>query len=82
MTIVQLRKNGAQTKAGGCDIVEMAKRNVKLATGFQAAYDAGKFTYDRQRQFSKDSEKLNMLATSDPKAACDEIDVLRARYGL
>jgi hypothetical protein len=81
-TMEEIKKSGAQKKKGGCDIVEMAKRNAQLAVDFQAAYDEGKFTFERQRQFSKDSEKLNMLATSDPSAACDEIEALRAKYGL
>jgi hypothetical protein len=82
ITMDELRKNGGSKKAGDCDITELAKRNVQLATDFQKAYDAGKFSYERQRQFSKDSEKLNMLATSDPGAACRAIDELRAEYGL
>jgi hypothetical protein len=81
-TMEQIKKNGAQKKKGGCDIIEMAKQNAQLAVDFQAAYDEGKFTTERQRQFSKDSEKLNMLATSDPSAACDEIALLRRKYGL
>ena len=82
LTMEQLRKSGGKKGPGGCDVAELARRNIKLATDFQAAYDAGKFTYERQRQFSKDSEKLNMLATSDPGAACRELDQLRAQYGL
>ncbi|MFN8392932.1 MAG: hypothetical protein U0136_21745 [Bdellovibrionota bacterium] len=82
LTMDDLRKNNGKKKAGDCDIVEMAKRNAALANDFKAAYDAGKFTYERQREYSKDSEKLNMLATSDPGAACREIDALRAKYGL
>lgn len=82
LTMEQLQKNGGRKKAGDCDITEMAKQNVKLATDFQVAYGAGKFSYEQQRQFSKDSEKLNMLATSDPGAACREIKVLRSKYGL
>jgi hypothetical protein len=82
LTMDQLKKNGGKKNAGDCDISEMAKRNVKLATDFQLAYGEGKFTYEEQRQFSKDSEKLNMLATSDPGAACREMEVLRAKYGL
>jgi hypothetical protein len=82
LTMDQLRKDGGRKKAGDCDITEMAKRNIELATDFQKAYDAGQFTYERQREFSKASEKLNMLATSDPGAACQEIARLRAEYGL
>jgi len=59
LTMDELRKNGGKKNAGDCDITEMAKRNVQLATDFQQAYASGKFTYERQRQFSKDSEKLN-----------------------
>lgn len=82
LTMEQLRKDGAKKKSSDCDISEMARKNMELVTDFQKAYDAGKFTYERQRQFSKDSEKLNMLATSDPGAACREIARLRAEYGL
>ena len=82
LTMDQLRKDGGRKKAGECDITELAKRNVQLATDFATAFGAGKFTYEQQRQYSKDSEKLNMLATSDPGAACREIEALRAKYGL
>ena len=81
-TMDEIKANGAQKKKGGCDIVEMAKQNAQLSVDFASAFDAGKITQERQRQFSKDSEKLNMLATSDPSAACDEIAALRAKYGL
>jgi hypothetical protein len=82
LSMEQLRKDGGKKKAGDCDVTELARRTVELATDFQKANDAGKFTYERQRQFSKDSEKMNMLATSDPGAACSEIARLRAEYAL
>ena len=82
LTMDQLKANGGKKAKGDCDLTEMAKQNVKLATDFQVAYASGKFTYEEQRQFSKDSEKLNMLATSDPGAACREIEVLRTKYKL
>ncbi|MBX7145522.1 MAG: hypothetical protein K1X79_13815 [Oligoflexia bacterium] len=81
-SIDQLQKNGARKAPGDCDISELARRNIQLATDFQRAYDAGKFTYERQRQFSKDSEKINMLETADPGAACRELEQLRKKYGL
>ncbi|HEY8241499.1 MAG TPA: hypothetical protein VIH35_08630, partial [Kiritimatiellia bacterium] len=66
----------------GCDVTEAAKRMVALATDFQKAYAEGRFTFEQQRQFSKDHETAAALATVDPAKACAEIDALRAKYGL
>jgi hypothetical protein len=77
-----LRKNGGAKKAGGCDVTELARRNAELAVAFSQAYAAGDFTFERQREFSKDSERLNMLSTSDPSRACEEIARLKTKYGL
>jgi hypothetical protein len=67
---------------GGCDVTEAAKRMVALAQDFQKAYAEGRFTYEQQRQFSKDHEAAAALLTVDPGKSCAEIDALRAKYGL
>lgn len=82
LTMDDLRKDGGRKKAGGCDVTELARRNAEFAAAFASAYAAGAFSFEQQRQFSKDSEKLNMLATSDPSQACEEIARLKTKYGL
>ncbi len=82
LTMEQLEKDGGKSVGGKCDVTEMAIRNAKLMEDFSKAYDAGKFTYERQREFSKDSENLGRFGSSDPGKACDEIARLRDKYQL
>lgn len=82
LSMKQLQKDGGRSVSGKCNISDVAKRSVGLAQDFAKAYEEGRFTYERQRQFSKDSEELNALASSDPGRACEGIEKLRAEYGL
>ena len=77
-----LRKDGGAGPTGECDITQAAERMVALAEDFEKAYAAGKFSYERQRQFSKDTEPVAALTSTDPSKACEEIAALRKKYGL
>ena len=82
LTMKQLSRDGGKSVSGGCDISEVARRTIALTKDFQTAYDAGRFTYQRQREFSKDSEEAARLSTTDPGRACQKLDELRKKYEL
>ena len=77
-----LRKDGGAGPTGGCDLTKAAESMLALAEDFEKAYAAGKFTYERQREFSKDTEPVAAMTTTDPSKACEEIAALRTKYGL
>lgn len=81
-TMDDLRKDGGTGSTGDCDVAGAAERMLALAEDFEKAYAAGKFSYERQREFSKDSETAAALTTVDPSKACEEIAALRKKYGL
>ena len=82
LTMDDLRKDGGAGAGGECDVTQAAERMLALAEDFEKAYAAGKFSYERQREFSKDSETAAALTTVDPSKACQEIAALRQKYGL
>ena len=82
VTMDDLRGDGGAGAGGECDVTQAAERMLALAEDFEKAYAAGKFSYERQREFSKDSETAAALTTVDPSKACEEIAALRKKYGL
>jgi len=77
-----LAADGGKSVSGGCSLTDVSERTVQMMLDFQRAFNEGKFSYERQRQFSKDSEALGRLSGSNPGAACKEIERLRKDYNL
>jgi hypothetical protein len=82
LTMERLHTDGGRGPQGSCDLTAAAMKMAELSNAFKKAADAGKFPYERSREFGVATEKIGIAMNEDPSRACLMIDQAYADFKL